>query len=289
MSVAFTDLGATSWVEVSFVRASGRGKVVPQLLVALEARTTSENLHVEIHSLAGRLSYENETISESTVGFRPLSHWANQLDFPFFLTRDALGHINNGLKADTIELTIDFSGLMRVYHDSSTIIQYASSPPAGEWSFLPVGLNRMVQLRFQISRSDWFKHVLEPLGNDEYVLNEIRVPKGDVQKEWQSALDCLRQAEYQFTLGHDPEVFFQCRAALESLPGAPKQIFKTLRDEGKREVVDQFVRQFVEYLHFGRHVDRAAPTQGFRVHHQDAEFALAVTKMLLSYTSKLID
>lgn len=140
------------------------------------------------------------------------------------------------------------------------------------------------QLNVRVSRSDWIRDVLTPTAYGDYVINEIRVPRGSVATQWRSAAERLQDADELLVLGRHAEALFQCRAALETLPGSPKRIFDFVEDEAKRTTIDELTRQLVRFLHLGRHVKTG---EGFAVDHRDAQFAVYVTKTLLSYASTL--
>jgi hypothetical protein len=73
------------------------------------------------------------------------------------------------------------------------------------------------------------------------------------------------------------------------MEGAPQHIFDKIQDDRKRKVVDDLVKQCIDYFHLGRHVSKTGPDQGdFPIDHRDAEFALGLAKMLLSYSALLL-
>jgi hypothetical protein len=282
MTVSFTDLSATIWMTLEFKGARGKGRVAPSLVLEFEATTQNQDCRVELHHLQGKLYSDFEYLGQGFIEFRTISSNGTRIEMQVPLAPALFGYINEKLTGDaTIGLTISFSGAMRIWHDLDRA--YASSPPRGEWTFVGIGDNHQTGLKFQIARSDWFKYVLEPIGMDEYVFAEIKIPKGLLKSKFTAAAQSVLKAESHFVNGDDPEVFFQCRAALETLTGAPKSIFDSVADEGKRQALNDLVQRLVDLLHRGRH---AQPEKGFMVNHQDAELALSLTKVVLAYISK---
>lgn len=282
MSVSFTDYGATIWMSVDFERVLGRGTIVPSIVLELNGKTSSEAFQVELHHLRGKLYFNSEYLGYGAVGFKPISSRGTNLELQIPMNPAAFGFINENLRDADIGMSLSFDGLMRVRQDESAA-RYPTSPPAGVWTFIGIGLNRLTELKFQVSRSDWFKNVMEPIALDRYVFTEVRIPTGVLRDRFRAAADSLLRAESHFINGNDPEVFFQCRAALESLTGAPKNIFDAIGDELKRQEVNDLVKQLVTFLHSGRH---AKPDRGFLVNHLDAELGLSLTKVVLAYISK---
>jgi hypothetical protein len=72
-------------------------------------------------------------------------------------------------------------------------------------------------------------------------------------------------------------------------PGAAKDVLAKLTDEEKRKHLDTLLVAARNYLHAGRHVSKTGTRVGeFDVDHRDAEFALGVTKMAISYVARLL-
>ena len=289
MSSTLLSDGITSWVKLALSHVSAQGQVLPRLVVSLEASATRERIEAEIHHLTGELFHDRELLGKGALPPAVVSSFGTQLTLEVPVARDALHFVQQTLRGDAVDLRLEFTGLLRVRHDLPQGEQYRpSSPPQGEWGFVAIGQGRHAELRFQISRSDWFKRVLEPTGVNDYLLAEIRIPKAHRGQGWRNALDHLHDAERHFIIGNDAEVFFKCRAALEALPGAPKRTFDFIGNATKRQRIDELAKQFVDYLHTGRHVERSPGEQGkFPVDRRDAEFALALTKVMLAYASSL--
>ncbi len=106
---------------------------------------------------------------------------------------------------------------------------------AGEgWRRVAISKTGTTRLNIQIARSDWFTQVIQPLGPDQYIVTEIKVPGGSLREGFQKAVQHLESAERAYATGDDPATFFYCRAAIDSLPGAKQNIFDNVTDEPKR-------------------------------------------------------
>jgi hypothetical protein len=104
------------------------------------------------------------------------------------------------------------------------------------------------------------------------------------------AANHIRAAERALREGQDPQVFLACRAAIEALPGAPKEIFANLEYARERDTLDSLALAAGNYLHLGRHAADEGPQRGeFPVDHGDAAFALNLAKLLLAHTARVLD
>lgn len=137
-----------------------------------------------------------------------------------------------------------------------------------------------------IARSDWHDHVLNEVRQADYLYLEVEIPR-DSPQEWENALALLQQAEHAYTLSDDSGVFQNLRGCLDALPGAKKAILDAVTDTRKRKAIDQLLLEFGNYLHCGRHVAQADSAEAgtFPVDRVDAGFAIASTKVFLSYIS----
>lgn len=283
MTVSFTDLGSTIWMTLEFKRATGRGKIAPSLVLEFEATTPIQDSRVQLHHLRGKLHFDSEYLGQGLVEFRTVASNGTRIEMQIPLAPASFGYITEKLTGATISMSLSFDGAMRIRHDSERA--YASSPPRGEWTFLGIGGDRLTELKFQIARSDWFTYVLEPIAHDRYVFTEIRIPTGLLKSAFSAAAQCVLKAEGHLINGNDPEVFLQCRGAFESLAGAPKNIFDSIPDEDKRQAINDLTKQLGDFLHRGRH---AESEKGFLVTRHDAELALSMTKVVLTYISKAL-
>lgn len=165
--------------------------------------------------------------------------------------------------------------------------RYRDDPVEDRAVFQSFGQANQALLIFEIARSDWFKRVLEPIGTVEYLSSEIVLPRGD--PSLRAAVARLRDAESAFANHDDPSVFLHCRGALDALPGAKQEIFATLADRSEAKVLDRLTLGVGDYLHRGRHVAEEGEQDGeFPVDHDDARFALNLTKLLVAHISRVL-
>ena len=267
-------------VEVEFERIGGRGLVLPRIAVAFDLRTTEEGTFADMHEMRVRLEAANELIGEGKLGPVEVRRRESAYEVEIPVSRHALAFLNERLTGNDLDLVAKFSGWMLVRRGGA-------EQAAPEWQ--TVGSSRQAWLSFQVPRSDWFTKVLEPIGVGKFVVFEMPLPSGDLRTEFEQALAHLNEAERHYVTGSDPSVFSSCRAAFDALPGAKQHIYDTIADERKRKQLDDLAREVGEYLHTGRHVAESGEQQGeFPVDHRDAEFALAMTRLLVTYTAKLL-
>jgi hypothetical protein len=201
----------------------------------------------------------------------------------------ALAHIDRLMRGATVDLSLHLRGRLHTAPQAAPPDK-VNFPSRGEWSSMSVGVTSASQLFFQVARSDWFTNVVQPLQLETYVPVEIRIPNGTLAAEFRAALACISEAEKAYNLGDDPSTFTHCRGALDALPSAKKHIYDRIDDGIKRDSVDGYAHALGGLLHSGRHVAAGGDRAGtFPVDHRDAAFALAATKLLVAYTSRLID
>jgi hypothetical protein len=283
MEVTLGD-GTTTWVRLRAGRVTGRGRIMPRLVFELEARTPRERMRVDIQLMHARLVAAGEPMGEGFATGLVLGSMDTHIQIDVPITIHALDALDVALGGERIDLALELAGFLRARDENEDNPQYASRPAPGEWTYEPFGRSRNVLLHFDVARSDWFKHVLEPIGTVEYVSTEIALPRGD--HALRASVNHLREAERAFREGDAPTVFARCRAATEALPGAPKHIFDSLPDDSEREVLDELMRQATQYFHRGRHVGESGD---FKVDHHDARFALNLAKLLIIQTARVLE
>lgn len=243
--------GVTTWALLDPDAAHGRGTVMPRLALQFKARTSRERMQAQIHVMRGELIVGQETLSQGMLTGVHLSHGERQLTMEIPLSRPALEYIDRSFADGPIELVLRLSGWLLARDENDDGPRFASAPQPGEWVFQAFGDARDTSLRFQIARSDWFTRVLEPIGTTEYICTEVAIPRGD--HPLRQAANHIRAAERALREGQDSQVFLTCRAAIESLPGAPREIFANLEYARERETLDALVLAAGNYLHLGRH------------------------------------
>lgn len=280
--------GVTTWVLLDPDAAHGRGTVMPRLSLQFKARTCRERMQVQIHVMRGELIADQEILSRGMLTGVHLSHGERQLTMEVPLSRAALEYIDRSFVDGPIELVLRLSGWLLARDENEDGPRFASAPQPHEWVFQAFGDARDTSLRFQIARSDWFTRVLEPIGTTEYICTEVAIPRGD--HPLRQAANHIRAAERALREGQDSQVFVTCRAAIEALPGAPKEIFANLEYVRERDTLDALVLVAGNYFHLGRHAADEGPQRGeFPVDHGDAAFALNLAKLLLAHTARVLD
>jgi hypothetical protein len=290
-TVQLSDAAGRGWIRLRAGDVHARGYVQPRLVVYLYAATTRERQWAEIHLLRGKLTFDNEQLGEGLLSGESLNYGERSIALEIPVDRAALQYVTDRAGGDRVDLALDIEGWMHVRRDSADDdpAVYQETPTPGHWGFLPFGRGSQTRLDLWIARSDWFTRVMEPVGTLSYIVTEIPVPKGSTAGEFLAALNHLREAESKYATGDDAEVFFRCRAALEVLPGAPKNIFNSLPDQAEAKCMDAMMAEVVGYLHRGRHPQRQGEQRGdFGVDHADAGFALALTRLLVAQTSRLL-
>lgn len=283
-SVQLTDSQGIGWLNLSPGRVYGRGTVFPRLSFELIARTPREKMSVQIHHLHAQLEYANEVLGTGTA----TGIWAHfsdvHLSIEIPISMQTLAYIDQGTTGDRLDFTLSLTGWLHVRRepdpDERRIL---STPEPGEWGFISVGRGSTTNVLIQVGRSDWLKQVLEPIGTLEYVLTEIALPRGAGGLAFSAPLSHLAEAERQYALGHDADVFARCKAMTETLPGWPKDIFTAISDREKAESLDSLLKEAVDYFNRGRHPAKEGAQSGqFPVDHRDARFALTLSKVLLA-------
>jgi hypothetical protein len=277
----------TTWVLLRAGRVTGSGRIVPRLTFQIHARAPRERMRVQVHLMHAELTVAGERLGEAVLTGVEIYHADSSLELQVPIDRPGLDHINATAIGSRVDLTLQLTGWLRAQDENTDGRRFANSPEPGEWVFQAFGVARQVELGFQVARSDWFTQVVEPLGTLEYVSTEIALPRGD--HPLRHAANQLLQAQRAYTEGDDPAVFSRCRAAIDALPGAPKEIFAGLPDPVERAALDALMLKAGSYLHHGRHVaNEGEHTGDFPVDHADALFALNLTKLLIAQTARVL-
>jgi hypothetical protein len=289
-AVQLGDGSGIGWLNITSGPVYGRGVVLPRLSFQLVARTPREKMAVQIHQLQAELLCGYEALGVAMV----TGLWPSFSDFNFSIdvpvSRQAIVFISEQFVGDTLDLTLSLTGWLHVRRDPDPQDRnIVSNPEPGEWGFVSVGRGSTTHLQVRIARSDWLKHVLEPIGTLEYVLTDIALPKSAAGSTFSDALAHLREAERQYQLGHDPAVFAHCKAMTEALPGWPKAIFSTFPDQQQAEILNALLKDAVDYFNRGRHVAQTGEQKGkFPVDHRNARFALTLGKVLLAELADIV-
>lgn len=281
-----------TWAKFRFLHLGAAGRVYPRLLFTLETRASLPQRKLRVIQLNGSLSFQSEILG---IGWlEPYGPSGTEIDLhdrqvtlTIPVAHLAIQFVQERARGHAIPVELQLWGTAFVRDDTPVQQQDPHSPfSSGQWHFAPFQDSK---LSVNIPRSDWVKNVLEPIGFGEYVLMEMPVPKIPERERWETALEHLKRAEEQYGMGNDPGVFQYCRAMVESLEGYPKRIVAGMEDDKKREQIDALLHEAGQYFHAGRHVSKAGPMEGeFPVDHRDAEFALGLAKLSLTYMAKLL-
>ena len=207
------------------------------------------------------------------------------------IDRAALQYVTDNAVGDRIDLTLDLTGWMEVHREPNDDdpSYLGETPEPGEKGFIAFGHGSQTRLQLQVSRSDWFTNIMQPVGTLDYLVTAIPLPKGAAGTAFLAPLNHLQDAERRYAAGDDAEVFFRCRAALEAMPGAPQHIFDGLPDRDLAETMNAVMKETVDYLHRGRHTQKEGEQRGeFAVDHGDAQFALSITRLLVAQAARLL-
>jgi hypothetical protein len=279
--------GSTQWVLLDADRVTGQGQVAPRLCFQMRARTPREQMDVGIHLMHAELRTGVECLGHGFVTGIPLSHGERYITLEVPVSRQALDHLEAIAPEDRIDLELKLTGWLHARDNNEDGPRFTSSPQPGEWVFQSFGEANQALLPFQVARSDWFTHVLQPIGTVEYISTEIVLPSGDPLLR--AAVNQIREAENAYSMHNDPAVFLHCRGAIDALPGAKQDIFAGLGDRDEAKLLDSLTREAGQYLHHGRHIATDGAEQGdFPVTHQDARFALNLTKLLIAHISHVL-
>jgi hypothetical protein len=244
-------------------------------------------MEVEIHLMHAELRTSGECLGHGFLTGVPLSHGERYMTLEVPVTRPALDHLEAIAPENRIDLELKLTGWLHARDNNEDAHRFTNSPQPGEWVFQSFGEANQALLPFQVARSDWFTHVLQPIGTVEYISTEIVLPSGDPLLR--AAVNQIREAQNAHSMHNDPAVFLHCRGAIDALPGAKQEIFASLTDRDEAKLLDDLTLYVGHYLHRGRHVAADGEEPGeFPVDHTDAAFALNLTKVLIAHISHVL-
>jgi hypothetical protein len=276
-----------AWVVAEITSVGASGHLSPLLLLNLQFKTPTERIAAELHHVQVRVFGANEFIGSGSIVGAEASWYASPFQLAVPVTHQMLRYMTSTLppNADP-SLKLTWSGLLRVkWHPGEDDPRMQSDPEADEWVLMPF---TQTDLNFGIPRSDWFGQVLQAVGDDQYIYQEVAIPKGPGASDWRSTLVLVEEAEKAYALGDDPGVFTKLRGALDALPGAKKNIVDAL-PEPRRAAIDALLLAVGNYLHSGRHVAVDGEAAGtFPVNRIDADAAISLMRVLLSYISRAL-
>jgi hypothetical protein len=276
-------------VRVSVRTIRGAGRLNPRLVLSLKLATPTDRIRAELHDVKLRLALGDEVLGEAHLIGEPAASYGAETSVDVPMSHRAIGFITDAFgRAETLSLQLRWYGLVRInWEPQGTDGPRSGDPEPGQWTelHLPHLLN---EHNLNVARSTWFSQVLEPIRQEDYLYLEVAIPRGDAANAWHAALGNLRAAEKAYALGNDAAVFQQLRGVIDALPGAPKNIVNAL-PEPRRTEVDKLLLALGKYLHHGRHVATVGDNAGsFPVNPQDADFAISLMRVFLSYLSRAL-
>ncbi|WP_194924128.1 hypothetical protein [Catenulispora pinisilvae] len=268
---------------------SAKGGPLPRISLFVEARLKDAQFKTEIIQLSFDAYLGDVLVGQGAVG--PVTYLTTdgqQVEAAFTCPRSALPLFLDP-PPGRVELKLRFSGLLRYQHEF-TGARAEGLEAAGVWHQWPISNNLVHELTVSIARSDWYELVVAPLKLGGYLIASLNLPDPTEVPAWTAALDHLESARRALTTGDAPAVFGYCRAAIDALPGAKKNIFDNMAVGKKREAIDALTLSLGTYLHSGRHVEPTTGATGgdFPVDRQDAALAYNETVLLLSHIASLV-
>lgn len=125
-----------------------------------------------------------------------------------------------------VGLTLVMTGLLRYRHQFQSEPSASGLEAAGAWHLHQLRAGSVHDLDVSVARSDWHDQVVGKLGLGSSLVSALPMPSGVAG--WQPVLGHLAQAERALTQLDPPAVFGHCRAALDAIPGAKKNIFDAM-------------------------------------------------------------
>ena len=282
--------GTPGRVEFANPRVTGTGVVVPRVQLTVEVRKFDDGVQVVLDRLRVSILDQDEFVARAaSTLFTEVTTQGGDLTIEIPVSHSALAYVTDRLLGHKVNLVLRWAGVVAIGHPRAVPAAQRRPPqPEFAWQNLSFGGDESVDLPLQVSRSDWFKEVLEPVGFGEFVWAEIAIPSAELRAGWTAAVDHLRKADELYAKGDDPEVLARCYSALQALPGAPSDIVSGVANRAKRGALDDLLRKVTRLYHLGRHPDRLGDEPGaYPAGRMEALFALNMTKVVLAYLSDL--
>jgi hypothetical protein len=285
-------VGSFGVAAVGFSSVGARGGPSPHLKIELSARAMSPNFRINVVQFQADVQVvhgEALAVVQAVELGEPIASGENSLVLEGPLTREALRFMESQFRVQRkCALTMDLRSLLW-FKDDAPGGQSGTTAfvQPGQWGLLPTTKTMLVAT---VTRDDWLENVVKVIQPDDRVILEVPIPTTTNRARFEKALKHLATAQEQYQQGNDAAVLQACYGAFESLsPGAQKAVLAKLTDVEKREHLDELLKTAKTYLHAGRHVSTTGAKEGeYDVDHRDAEFALGVTKMAVSYVARLL-
>jgi hypothetical protein len=276
---------AEALVQLTFEGCRGEGTIYPKLVIDLSAKTFVKTPPVSVApyylSLQARLDIARPKDADKVIAVGqvrlPLPMWNHLSDSHFSfegaLNAVAMKMIEDNLREDYLGPYLDITGFGMFHEESSRrLIQF----------------DKTVMGRIPLSKLDWLRNVLEPIGYKEYFFVAIPVPRPPVREAFLSALQYLDKANNAFFQGVDSGVFAHCYSAWDpTIYSQREQILSAFDEPNKKCAVEDIVKAIHRFANGGRHPPEQRREQGgFEVNHTDAEFLRILVIAGLAYIGK---
>lgn len=243
-------------MELGYSSISASGRLNPILRLDFGARAVGAAKSVFINDLGIELRYQRELIGRGKFSPDIISANNHSCYVSIPLTYRSLDFITNSLPDNVSSLGLDLTFTGSILMEENLDYQYRHQMPKLEESYLiPVSEQSSGQLT--IERSTWYSSVLAPTRHESFHYLEVALPnslnQSDLNQEFLTGLNHLREAEKSYVQGNDDNVFHRLRGWLDSLPGAKKEFLSRIADEDKHKHLNAILDSFGKYLHDGRH------------------------------------
>lgn len=282
--------GAKAWAKVDVESVTARGLIAPRLVFWVTLSSPTERIAAELRDLRVQVVAGDEVLGEGRLISEPALWHGTQCELEVPTDHRLLDYVTARLGREAhVRLVLRWKGLMRVtWSPGPSDPRMQDDPQPDVPTDLRISYGQWIEQHLNVPRSDWFTKVLQPTRHTDFLYMEVAIPRGPEADRWAKALVHLGEAEKAFAMGDDPGVFSKLRAVFEALPGANKNIFDALPPNTRNEI-DALAKAFVTYLHHGRHVATAGPNSGeFPVGRLDADLALSISQVILSYASRAL-
>lgn len=286
--------GGRHQITVAYKDIRGEGHIYPRAVVGFEVRVhpygpAIEPRDVEIDRLIADLRCGDDLIGRGEAreyGSTISVNSDGRLEVEVPLNPAAMRHVGETVRGARIHLRVIVRIAFRYRIPARFAPTGEQESSAGQWEEMRnVGAPA---LDVEIPRSTWVHDVLEQIGTLNYVWLEMPIPPLPAGGMWQKVQEHLARAEARDHEGADPDVLRCCHDAIAALsPSNPKALVPAMSDPAKREKVDAALLAFRNFLQSGRHPQASGEQAGgYDVDHRDAQFALAMTKVWLTYLAR---
>lgn len=266
----------TGILRVVFEQIRGDGRVIPSIIVVAQMATLVEEVTVIPFHMTAKLQIENDVIGQGSLRKcgKEVRAYLSQVEFELQTTDGAVNFVNEKFRDDYLNFSLIFDLLVQHTNKSNNQTRILKTADSG--------------LSFRVSKLDWLKQVLEPIGYADFKLIELPIPEVPNREKWDKALKHIEEAESQFRTGNDPGVFSRCYAAYESVKPI-KMHLESVTNLDKRNAIKSMFDDMQRFLNKGRHVERVGAESGdFPVDHRDAELAIYMIKSSIAYLAKVV-